>query len=291
MLVLGFTEFERQAQALAEQLHCPYKPVDVHRFPDGEALVRIPTVLPSHVIVCRSLNKPDAKLIELLLTIAAAREHGAETITLVAPYLCYMRQDKAFKPGEAVSQPIIGKFLAQQIDEIITVDAHLHRVTHLQLAVPCKRAVNLSAVPSMVTFLRDNSDNPILIGPDRESEQWVAALAKARQFDYAVCHKQRLSDRRVHVALPENVSVTKREAVIVDDMVTTGHTLAETARALLNAGAAKVHCLVTHPLFVDEAEKLLHQAGVTHIWSTDSITHSTNAIALAPLLAQSLREE
>lgn len=289
MLVLGFAEFEHQAKALAEQLHCPYKRVEVHRFPDGEALVKVPAMLPGHVIICRSLNQPDAKLIELLLTTAAAREHGAEKITLVAPYLCYLRQDKAFNPGEAVSQKIIGKFLADQIDELVSVDAHLHRVTHLQLAVPCQRAVNLSAVPFMVSFLRDNLDNPILVGPDRESEQWVAALAKARNLDYIVCHKQRLGDRRVHVALPESADVEKREAVIVDDMITTGHTVMEAARALLAAGAAKVHCLVTHPLFVDEADALLHEAGVAHIWSTDSVTHPTNAIALAPLLAQAIK--
>lgn len=289
MLVLGFEEFELQAKALAEQLNCPYKPVEVHRFPDGEALVKIPPIVPAHVVFCRSLNDPDQKLIELILACETARTLGAEKITLAAPYLCYLRQDKAFKPGEAVSQQIVGKLIADYLDEIVTVDAHLHRVTHLQLAVPCKHAVNLSAVPFMVRFLSDNLENPFLIGPDRESEQWVSALARARQLDYAVCHKQRLGDRRVHVAVPESANVANREVVIVDDMVTTGHTLAEAARALVTAGAARVHCLVTHPLFVEGAEKLLHDAGVSNIWSTDSITHPSNVIALAPLLSQALR--
>ena len=97
MLLLAFPDYCHQSQRLAAELNIPFESVEVHRFPDGESLIRLPTALPEHVILCRSLNRPNDKLIELLLFAKTARELGAKRITLVAPYLCYMRQDKQFQ--------------------------------------------------------------------------------------------------------------------------------------------------------------------------------------------------
>lgn len=97
------------------------------------------------VIFYCSLDKPNNKLIELFLAAAGARDMGARTVSLVAPYLCYMRQDKAFHCGEVVSQQVIGNLLAGYFDNVITVDAHLHRVHHLADAVPVSQAVNITA--------------------------------------------------------------------------------------------------------------------------------------------------
>ncbi len=141
--------------------------------------MRLPTDLPARVSVCRSLDRPNAKLIELLLTSEGARKLGASQVTMVAPYLCYMRQDKEFSRGEVVSQTIVGHFLARCFDTLITVDRHLHRVTRLTEAVPAKRAVAVSATQAMGEFLRYRPNRPLLVGPDRESEQWVRAVASA----------------------------------------------------------------------------------------------------------------
>jgi ribose-phosphate pyrophosphokinase len=97
-----------------------------HRFPDGELKLRLPSALPSHVVVLRSLVNPNEKLVELLLVARTARSLGAQRLTLVAPYLAYMRQDIAFHPGEVVSQRVVGQFLASLFDAVITVDPHLH---------------------------------------------------------------------------------------------------------------------------------------------------------------------
>ena len=151
-LLLGFPEYAAPAQRLAKALHCPYEQVEVHRFPDGESKLRLPPTLPRHVIVCRSLDHPNDKLIELLLTAETARAAGAEQLTLVAPYLCYMRQDMAFHPGEAVSQRIIGRWLADLFDTVITVDPHLHRIDQLSEVIPASRSVTLSAGPRSSPF-------------------------------------------------------------------------------------------------------------------------------------------
>ena len=128
MLVLGFPDYDRQASALAKALNAPYRLIELHRFPDGESQLRLPPALPGQVVLCRSLDRPNGKLVELLLAAGCARQLGASQLILVAPYLCYMRQDKAFRTGEAISQQIVGNFLAGLFDTLVTVDPHLHRV-------------------------------------------------------------------------------------------------------------------------------------------------------------------
>jgi len=286
-LVLSFPDYQAQARRLAEALDCAYAEVEVHVFPDGERKVRVPERCAEHVIFCRSLNDPDHKLIELLLAADAARGQGAQRLTLIAPYLAYMRQDIAFQPGEAVSQRIIGHELAQAFDDVVTVDAHLHRITELAQAVPATHAVNLSAAEAIGEFLMGTLPKAMLLGPDEESEQWVAAVAREAGCDYAVASKLRNGDNDVEITLPQK-NFRGRQIVLVDDMASTGRTLATAARLLRDAGATNVHCLVTHALFVNDAEAQLRAAGIGNIWSTDSVTHSSNRIALDTLLAEAV---
>ncbi len=284
MQILGFPDYDAQAQRLANELNAPYSAIDLHRFPDGESLVRLPLPLAEPVIICRSLNLPNSKLVELMLAAATARSHAVQRLILVAPYLCYQRQDTAFRAGEAVSQQIVGTFLARYFDELITVDPHLHRVDSIEEAVPCRRAVSCTAAPLMTTFLRRQSNNPLLVGPDSESEQWVASIARTGELDYVVASKSRRGDRSVEVQLPA-FEYTGREVVIIDDVVSSGCTLATAARHLRRAGVRSVDCLVTHCLLTARAETALHEAGIERIWSTDSIEHASNVIELAPVLA------
>ena len=288
--VIGFSEYAAQGKRLAAALAVPYAEAEIHVFPDGERKLRLPLPLAEHVVFCRSLNDPDHKLIELLQAAGSARDNGARRLTLVVPYLAYMRQDIAFKPGEAVSQRIIGKLLAQAFDAVITVDAHLHRIDHLSQAIPLQQAINLSATGAMGEFLaRACPRDILLLGPDGESEQWVAAVAEAAGgLDYGVATKTRRGDRDVQIRLPDT-DFRKRQVVLVDDVASTGRTLAIAARQAMEAGAAATHCLVTHGLFVGDALEQLKQAGVENIWSTDSVSHPSNRIELAGLLAGAVR--
>jgi len=288
MQVLGFPDYEPQARALAAALDAPFEVIDLHHFPDGESRLRLPPLLPDHVVLCRSLDHANDKLVELLLAAESARKLGATRLTLVAPYLCYMRQDKAFHPGEAVSQQIIGRFLAGLFDSLITVDPHLHRVQNLMEAVPAKRAIALSAAPAMGTFLAARAGCPLLVGPDRESEQWVRAVAAPGSLHYVVANKVRHGDQSVEVHLPEHDYVDL-DVVLVDDVASTGRTLVMAARALREAGVRRIDVLVTHALFVGDALELLKAAGVKEIWSSDSVPHPSNAFALASDLAGAVK--
>lgn len=282
-MLLGFNDYEVQSHKLAEALGIHCQIIQQHRFPDGESKLILPATLPEHVIFCRSLDHPNEKLLELLLAVKTARELGANVLTLVAPYLCYMRQDKAFHPGEVVSQPIIGNFLADLFDNIITVDPHLHRIHHLKQAVPTTHAVTLSATSLMSEFLRDHFEDPVLLGPDSEAEQWVSSVAKPNQWEYGVCKKIRTGDKNVEITLP-GFDLHERSVVIVDDVVSSGQTLAVAIKRCLEMNARHVDILVTHALFANDAKERMIQAGVRNMWSTDSISHESNIIPLSELL-------
>ncbi len=226
----------------------------MHRFPDGESRLRLPPALPADVVLCRSLDHPNDKLVELLIAAAAARELGAVRVTLVAPYLCYMRQDMAFTPGEAVSQRIVGRLLAERFDRVVTVDPHLHRVSDLGEAIPSGHPLALSAAALIARFLQAQLRAPLIVGPDSESEQWVAAIADAAGFDGVACTKTRTGDREVAIELP-SCDMTGRDVVLVDDVASTGHTLARAAEQCRARGAARVDVAVTHGLFVGDGDR------------------------------------
>lgn len=288
MLVIGFDDYHQQAQSLAAVLQAEYAEVNRHTFPDGESLIQVPTILPAHVVIVRSLHQPNSKIIELLFSVSALRQHGAKRITLVAPYLCYMRQDTENRPGEAVSQQVIGKLLAEHFDDVITVDPHLHRISTLFQAIPIKHAVAISAGHVIGQFLKETFSEGKLVGPDSESEQWVREIATDIGFSYAIATKIRMGDKQVDMQLSAQ-NYQGQNIIIIDDMASTGRTIARAAEKLLQAGARQVDAVVTHPLFCSDAEQVIQQSGVKNIWSTDSITHPTNAIPLAELLAKHIK--
>ena len=288
MMILAFPDSLPQAQALARALQCTCAAIEIYAFPDQESLLRLPDKLPERVILLRSLDHPNRKLVELLLATETARRLGAREIILIAPYLCYMRQDMEFVPGQAISQAIIGRFLAGLCDTLITVDPHLHRVTDLRAAVPTQRAIVLSAASLIGRFSAQQCERPLLVGPDAEAEQWVRQAAGAIGADHVVASKVRENDTRVHIQLPD-FEYQGRNVVLVDDMVSTGHTLMETAALLYERGAARVDAACTHALFGTDTRQALEQAGIAHLWSSDSIPHPSNHIALTEILAAAVR--
>ncbi|MGZ4981832.1 MAG: ribose-phosphate diphosphokinase [Methylobacter sp.] len=288
MIILAFPDYLSQAQRLADRLNVPLAEVALHHFPDSESLVRLPSSLPEHVIVCRSLNQPNDKLIELMLCAVTARELGAKRVTLVAPYLSYMRQDIANQPGEAVSQRIVGKLLAELFDDVLTVDPHLHRISSLTQAVPIKNAISLTAADEIGAFLKRQFKSAILLGPDSESKQWVAAIAEDIGFEYAIAQKKRLGDKQVEMIL-QDCDYRSKPVIIIDDMASTGRTIAKAVGLLQAVGSKDIYAVITHALFCDDAYEHILKAGVKNIWSTDSIDHPSACIKLDALLADAVK--
>lgn len=279
------------ARRLATRLGLALHEIALHRFPDGELRVTVGEAAAT-TIVYASLDQPNEKLLALMFASEALRRGGATRLVLVAPYLCYMRQDAAFHEGEAISQKVIGRLLAGSFDRVITVDAHLHRTPRIDDVFPGIAADDLSAMPAMAEALRAGGLHPrtVVVGPDEESQPWVADLAGRLGLDHAVASKRRRNDRSVDIRFADPSSLAGRPALLVDDIVSSGGTLMVCAKALQAAGATTLDVVVTHALFAPELVSEFLHAGIRSVRSTDSVPHPTNAIALDGILAEALRK-
>lgn len=276
------------ARNLAKCLSLESQSVNIHHFPDGESKVTLPDTSPSQLILVTDLSQGNDALIELLFIIRGARQQGVKHIILVAPYLPYMRQDVAFHPGEVISQQVFGSWLGELTDTLITVDPHLHRINTLEAVIPETHIFTLNASPYIGQHLKSAYNNPLLIGPDNESAQWVSSTAAAGKLDYHIANKTRLGDKHVEIEIDVK-QMSGREVVIVDDMSSTGHTIAVAAQHAYNSGATSVHAVITHALLTSEGMAVLKQANIKNIESTNTIPHSTNSIDLSNMLAATLK--
>jgi ribose-phosphate pyrophosphokinase len=215
---------------------------------------------------------------------------GVTRLVLVAPYLCYMRQDKVFQPGEPLSRDVICGLLGARFDRIVTVDAHLHRTHDLSLAFGGIEAKDISAAEPLAAALA-GPVRPIVVGPDAESEPWVRRIAEALNGEVLLFQKTRRGDAEVRVRAPDLSSVLGRPTILVDDICSSGATMVMAAGLLLAAGAASIDVGIVHALFGAKTEARLKAAGVRRIVSTNAVVHFTNHASLAGILAAALRNE
>lgn len=286
--LLAFEDSLDLARTVASRLDVALTPIEVHRFPDGESLVRAPRPSSEQVLIIRSLDDPNGKLLEVLFAADALRRQGVASVGLVAPYLGYMRQDRVFQPGEPISQRVVAGLLDTAFDSLLTVEAHLHRIARLSEIFRAD-ARSVSAAPPVADWLRTQRPIDLVIGPDAESEPWIREIAERAKLDWTLGTKTRHSDHDVRIDLPELPAAVRR-AFIVDDIASSGGTLEALIRILKQRGVAQVGAVVVHPLFGPDTQTRLRQAGLDQLVSADGIAHETNAIGLAPLLAHTILE-
>lgn len=289
--VFAFSESLRQASDLAKKCQVPFYSIEARSFPDGESLVRVYGEAPT-ALLFRSLDNPNAKLIELLFAASALRDKGAKRVILVAPYLAYMRQDMAFREGEAVSQQVIGRLLASWFDGVLTVDPHLHRIANLGDVMDATPAVAISAAPALVRAIAGNLDaQTVLVGPDSESRQWVESIARPLGLEILVGEKVRRGDREVALAIADISKVCQRPVILVDDMISSGTTLIACARLLWEAGAKDIQAVATHSLASKADLARLADEGINDLRATDSTSSPVASIPLAGVLANAIRKQ
>lgn len=277
---------EHLAADLGRHLEAEIGQLTVRRFPDGESYVRLHTP-PSgrDVVVAATLYQPDACFLPLVFLAETARELSARRVVLVAPYLAYMRQDRRFHPGEGVSSRYFARLVSQSFDGLVTVDPHLHRYPSLDAIYGIDSRV-VAAAPGVASFIRQHVPRPLLVGPDSESEQWVAAVAAAAGAPSVVLTKVRRGDRDVEVSLPEVARWTEHTPVLVDDIISTGRTMIQTIGHLKAAGMAPPVCIGVHGVFADSALDELLAAGAARVVTSSTIPRPTSAIDLcAPIAA------
>jgi ribose-phosphate pyrophosphokinase len=284
--LLTFDDGADAALRLADRLGIPCDRIEVHTFPDDERRVRVPPG-GRHAAIYRPLDRPNAKLVELLLAASALRDGGVTELCLIAPYLPYMRQDIAFRPGEAVSQAVVGGLLAGAFDRFVAVDPHLHRTPDLSSVFRGKPALTLAAAPALAHTIDDMA---VVIGPDEESEVLVRAIAAPGHRTWMVARKERRGDRDVRMTLPDEPSLAGRRVAIVDDMITSGTTIMTLAELARQRGAMSIDVYVTHALYDEEVARAFVGAGIGRAVSCDGIPHPSNGISLAETIAMGLKQ-
>ncbi len=285
-LLLALSENVTIGESLAAALDADRGRAEFRRFPDGETYVRLDAdVTTRDIILVCSLDRPDAKFLPLIFLAETARDLGARSVGLICPYLAYMRQDTRFKPGEGITSSYFAKALGRHFDWLVTVDPHLHRRRSLAeiYKIPATAA---HAAPLIAAWVRDHVSAPLIVGPDSESEQWVAAVARGAEAPYLVLEKHRHSDRAVEISAPDLRSWKGRTPVLVDDIISTARTLIATTGRLRAAGASDIVVVGVHGLFAERAYDELCAAGAQTIVTCNTVSHPSNAIDVAAVLAQ-----
>jgi len=281
---------EALAIDLAELTASTCGALEVRHFPDGESYVRVRSeVAKQDVFLVCGLDSPDAKFLSLAFAARTIRSRGARSIGLIAPYLPYLRQDKAFHEGEAIASKIFADLLGHEFDRVITVDPHLHRYASLDAVYGIPTRVVRSA-ELIGEWVSENVDSALIVGPDSESAQWVEEIAHAADAPWTTFRKERRGDREVQLAAQSLEEWRDLMPVLVDDIVSSGATMVEGAKLLRTAGLQSPYCVAVHALF-DDATGARIESLTRKFLTTDTVPNKYSHFRVAPLIAGQLSSD
>lgn len=278
-MIVGGPASQLLAGRIARELDTDLALTEYRTFPDGEAYCRVLDEIGEDVVVVQS-TPTDTDFIYLLQLIDAV--DVADHITVVIPYFGYARQDKRFNPGE----PVTSRALAQSInaDRVITVNIHNKNV----LSYFKTEAIDLDAVPLLGKKL-NAIGSPLIVAPDEGAIDIARDAALSLNLEYDYLEKTRISGEEVEIK-PKHVDAKGRDVVIIDDIISTGGTMARAISLLKRQGARDVYVATVHPVLARNATTRLMNAGVKSIIGTDTIERGVSAVSVAPVIAEALRE-
>ena len=222
--------------------------IEVRSFPDGETYVRVLTdVKQRDVFIVCTLARPDGQFLALSFAAAALRDLGASRVQLIAPYLAYMRQDRIFHEGEALTSRLFAQLVQQHFDGLITIDPHLHRHVSIDEVYDIP-SLSAHVGPLFAAWIAGNVRDPLVIGPDEESGQWVEAIAREVGAPWSVMHKERRGDRDVAMRAPDLDRYRDCQPVIIDDILSSGTSLRRAIGLVCRQGLSLPYCLIVHAL-------------------------------------------
>lgn len=287
-IIFSFNKENKLAQNITKKLDLEEGDWVYHLFPDQESYLRILTdVKDRDVFIFESLDRPNDKLLSLLFFAKAVKDLGARRVGLVAPYLCYLRQDAQFKIGEAVTSRYFAHIVSEYFDWLVTMDPHLHRYKNLNEIYTIPTLV-LKSNQAISDWINANVKNPIIIGPDEESKQWAESIAGFTQSSCVLLEKIRKSDTEVSISLPKTVQFESYTPVLVDDIISTGHTMLKALEGLKALGVKNKVCVGIHAIFAGDAAEQLSKQGAVLV-TCNTILHPSNGIDVSNIFADNLR--
>ena len=288
MLIVSCSHGKHLGYLIAKKLNNAHSYLLVDKFPDDELRVRFQIGLKDKkIILVQSFYKNISDcVIEVILAAQTAYDLGAKKVILVAPYFPYLRQDKRFHKGESVSQSIVAGLIDKYFDAVYIMDPHLHRKNRLENIFKTK-SKKLTANSLIADYIRKRIKNPVIIGPDEESYKWARNVAEMLGVESRILKKKRYSSFHVEVKLNKKIDLRNKNAVIVDDIVSTGHTIIETAKILRKLGAKIIYCICVHGIFANDALNKLKKAKITVI-STNTMPNKVAKIDVSGVIGESL---
>lgn len=279
------------AERLALAVEAEMGELSLRDFPDGETYLRLETdPAERDVWVIGTLARPNERILPLLFATGTARQLGASRVGIVAPYLAYMRQDASFHPGEAVTARLFAGLISDATDCLLTIEPHLHRLASLNeiYAIPAT-AVHVTEI--IGAWVAANVSRPLIVGPDEESKQWASGVAAAAAAPHVVLSKVRRGDADVVATLPDLSSHRGRTPVLVDDIISTGHTMIAAIQLMRQGepGLPAPVCIGVHAVFAAGAYEQIRNAGAARVVTTNSVPHPSNGIDVVPAIAAELR--
>lgn len=288
-IIFSLYDDENLGNSLAKKLGIEYGNFALRYFPDDEIYLRIKSnVKNKSVILLCFLDHPNNKILLLYFFVQTLKKLGALKVTLIIPYLPYMRQDKEFHEGEAVTTHFFAKFVSTLCDSLMTVDPHLHRIKNLSdtYGIPTK-ILHCSLL--IAEWIKKNIQSPFIIGPDEESAQWVAEIAKLTNANYMIGVKQRITDKQVVIDLPA-MNVKNNTPVLIDDIISSGTTMRVLIESLMKKKYKNPICIGIHALFNQNNYDELKNAGAKEIISCNTIVNPTNQINICELLLEGIKD-
>jgi len=280
MFVVGGSASKLLAKELAKNLKAKLATVEIKRFPDDECYVRIEDDLDGEDVFLVQTTWPDRNIIELFILQDAIMEFDIGSLTTVVPYYGYSRQDKQFKRGEPISARALAKLIQLNTDEFITVDVHAPTVIDWFDDVSAK---NVPGYPAIGRHLKSKGVQ-LVLSPDEGRAENAKRVADVVGCDADFLVKERLDGETVQIT-PKTLAVKGRKVAIVDDIISTGGTIAKAAEQLKEQGAAKIYAMCTHGVFAGDALNRL-KAVCDELFSTDTIENPTTCVSVASEIAR-----
>lgn len=284
MFIVGGSASQLLSKELAKCLKANLAKVETKRFPDDECYVRIDDDLNGEDVMLVQTTWPDRNIIELFLLQDAIKQFDVSSLTTVVPYYGYARQDKQFKPGEPISARALARLIQLNTDEFITVDIHAPTVIDWFDSVSAR---NVHGYPAVGKHLK-NKGIQLVLSPDEGRAENAKRVAEVVGCESDFLVKERLDGDTVQIT-PKTLAVKGKKVAIVDDIISTGGTIAKAALQLREQGAAKIYAVCTHGVFAAEALKRLKDV-CDEICSSDTIENPTTCFSLASEIARMTKD-
>ena len=297
MKVLSGTSNPKLSGKIAKHLKLKLINSNIKRFSDGEIYVEVnENIRGNSIFVVQSTDNPaNDNLMELLICIDALRRSSAKNITAVIPYFGYARQDRKVVPRTAIAAKLVSNLITNAgANRVLTLDLHAGQIQGF-FDIPVD---NLFATPIFARHIKKNikTNDLICIAPDVGGVERTRALSRRINVGIAIIDKRRPTPAKSEVM---NIvgNVKNKTCVIVDDIIDSGGTIVNAAKALKNKGAKDIYAYITHAVLSSNAVDKIKKSHVKKLVTTDSIDNSKKikkitkieVISISSMMAEAIK--